>query len=88
MLYAMRIQEKIVSVVYGFHHRDRTYSYLTGFDPDYRRQSVGTILLGHAIQQSIEQHRSFDFLKGEEPYKYRWGAHDQVVHGRIITKAR
>ena len=88
MLYAMRIQEKIVSVVYGFHHRNRTYSYLTGFDPDYRRHSVGTILVGHAIRQSIEQHRSFDFLKGQEPYKYRWGAHDEVVLCRTIRKAR
>ena len=88
MLYAMRIQNKIVSVVYGFHHRDRTYSYLTGFDPDYRRHSVGTIMVGHAIRQSIESRRSFDFLKGQEPYKYRWGAHDEVVLGRTIRKAR
>ena len=86
MCYAMRIQGKIVSVVYGFRHRDRTYSYLTGFDPDYRRHSVGAILVGHAIRQSMEQHRSFDFLKGQEPYKYRWGGHDEVVLGRTICK--
>jgi CelD/BcsL family acetyltransferase involved in cellulose biosynthesis len=86
MLYALRLDGKIVSVIYGFHHRNRTYSYLSGFDPDYRRQSVGTIMIGHAVQQSLEQHRSFDFLKGQEPYKYRWGAHDEPVFGRTIRK--
>jgi CelD/BcsL family acetyltransferase involved in cellulose biosynthesis len=88
MFYALRIQGKLVSVVYGFHHRDRSYSYLSGFDPDYRRHSVGTILVGHAVQQALEQHRSFDFLKGQEPYKYRWGARDELVFSRSIRKAK
>ena len=86
MLYALRIRERIVSVIYGFTHRDRTYSYLSGFDPEYRRQSVGTIMIGHAVQQSLDEHRCFDFLRGHEPYKYRWGAHDEPVFGRTLRK--
>jgi CelD/BcsL family acetyltransferase involved in cellulose biosynthesis len=87
VLYAMRIDDRIVSVIYGFHHRNRTYSYLSGFDPEYRRQSVGTIMIGHAVQQALQQRRSFDFLKGQEPYKYRWGAHDEPVFGRTLRKS-
>ena len=71
MLHALRVSGKIVSVIYGLQRGARTYSYLSGFDPAYRRQSVGTILVGHAIEQSLKQVRSFDFLKGQEPYKYR-----------------
>jgi CelD/BcsL family acetyltransferase involved in cellulose biosynthesis len=77
-LYAARFNGNLIAVLYAFSHRKRTYFYLTGFDPEYRRFSIGTIILGHAIDKArIEGSDVFDFIRGQEPYKYRWGARDQ-----------
>jgi CelD/BcsL family acetyltransferase involved in cellulose biosynthesis len=79
-LYAARFNGKIIAALYAFRHRKRTYFYLTGFDPDYRHFSIGTIILGHAIEQARrEDSYIFDFLRGQEAYKYRWGARDQIT---------
>ena len=86
-LYGLRVEEKIVAALYGFRHNSRTYFYLNGFDPEYGHLSVASVLLGHAIDQAIrDECHVFDFLKGQEPYKYRWGARDQAIFARNIRK--
>jgi len=30
--------------------------------------------------------RRFDFLRGNEPYKYEWGAVDEPVHRLLVTR--
>jgi CelD/BcsL family acetyltransferase involved in cellulose biosynthesis len=63
---------------YGFAHRHRAYSYLTGFNPDFAFESPGVILLAHALEQAFaEGVREFHFLRGREAYKYEWGAADR-----------
>ena len=39
---------KFIAAIYGYRVRDRIYSYLSGFDPEYARQSVGAISIGYA----------------------------------------
>ena len=86
-LYALRVRERIVAVLYAFRHSKRTYFYLSGFDPEYGCLSVGSVLLCHAIEQALrDECHLFDFLRGQEPYKYRWGACDQATFTRIIKK--
>jgi CelD/BcsL family acetyltransferase involved in cellulose biosynthesis len=88
-MYALRIEQQIVDVLYGFQWRNRIYLYLSGFDPAFARMSVGTVLLGHAVQRSIDEGcQCFDFLGGRESYKYRWGAQDQEIFSRVIRKPR
>lgn len=78
-MYGLLIRGNIVGVYYGFLHRETAYAYLGGFDPDAAYFSPGTVLIGHAISQaSLEGARRLDFLRGREPYKYRWGAIDQL----------
>lgn len=48
--------------------------YNSGFDPLHARLSPGIVLLGHVIRDSIERRMpAFDFLRGEESYKYAFG---------------
>lgn len=78
-IYAFQIGEKTVGVWYGFFHHGRTYAYLCAFDPEYKFESPGAILIGHAIEEAVrEGAREFDFLRGRETYKYEWGARDRV----------
>jgi CelD/BcsL family acetyltransferase involved in cellulose biosynthesis len=86
-LYAARWNGKIVAVLYGLCHRKRMYFYLSGFDPEYAALSVGTVLLGHVIEEArSEGCDAFDFLQGREPYKYRWGARDQATFRMRLLK--
>jgi len=48
--------------------------YNSGFDPSHARLAPGIVLLGHLIRDAIERAVPvFDFLRGEEPYKYAFG---------------
>jgi GNAT acetyltransferase-like protein len=58
---------------YGFSVADTVYFYQGGRDPRWERESVGAILMGIMIRRAIERgFRTFDFLRGEEPYKLNW----------------
>ncbi|MBI2526882.1 MAG: GNAT family N-acetyltransferase [Candidatus Rokubacteria bacterium] len=48
--------------------------YNSGFDPTRARLAPGIVLLGHVIRDAIERGIAvFDFLRGEEAYKYAFG---------------
>jgi CelD/BcsL family acetyltransferase involved in cellulose biosynthesis len=48
--------------------------YNSGFDPTHSRLAPGIVLLGHVIRDAIERRVPvFDFLRGDEPYKYAFG---------------
>lgn len=72
-LYLLRVGGIVRATLYVFHYGRRAYYYLGGFDPALARYSMGTVLTAHAIRQAIaEGCVVFDFLRGDEPYKYRW----------------
>jgi CelD/BcsL family acetyltransferase involved in cellulose biosynthesis len=48
--------------------------YNSGFDPAHARLAPGIVLLAHVIQDAIGRRiTTFDFLRGEEPYKSAFG---------------
>lgn len=84
-MFALKVDGNAVAAYYGFQHAGRAVYYLGGFAPEWKRFSVGTIIVGHAIAEAIrEGAREFDFGRGREPYKYRWGAQDRFTYQREI----
>ncbi|TIM67791.1 MAG: GNAT family N-acetyltransferase, partial [Mesorhizobium sp.] len=84
----MEIDGAVVGAYYGFHHHDRAYAYLGGFDPAYASESPGAILIGKAIAEAVQDGaREFDFLRGRESYKYSWGAKDRWTIQRVWTRS-
>lgn len=71
---SLECDAKPVSAVYAFHVRGILFFYQTGMDTAMARLNVGEILLGMVIEDSIERLHchEFDFLRGNEEYKYRW----------------
>ncbi|MCZ6872637.1 MAG: GNAT family N-acetyltransferase [bacterium] len=59
-----------------------TYAaYNAGYHPDYSHLSAGIVLFADRIRSAIERHFTcFDFLRGDEPYKYRFGATDRPIY--------
>jgi CelD/BcsL family acetyltransferase involved in cellulose biosynthesis len=83
----MRLEGRVVGAYYGLGDRTRAYAYLGGFDPAHAFESPGTILVGHAIEAAIgEGAREFHFLRGQEPYKYEWGARDRHSLRRTLLR--
>lgn len=75
---ALRFKETIVATLYAFQKGSVLYCYLSGFDSERAYYSPGAILLEHVIEAAIRSGlREVDFLRGEEPYKYLWGATDR-----------
>jgi CelD/BcsL family acetyltransferase involved in cellulose biosynthesis len=87
-MYAMRRNGTIIAVLYGFAHHGVTYYYLSGYDPDFERLSIGNVIVAHAIDEAIrEGAHTFDFLRGAEEYKYSWGATDRMNRRRQFFRA-
>jgi len=63
--------------------------YNSGFHPDRASLAPGLVLLGHLIRDAIARgKRRFDFLRGEERYKYEFGPTAEAVFRVTIGPAR
>jgi CelD/BcsL family acetyltransferase involved in cellulose biosynthesis len=70
----------------NFDYLNRIWVYNSGLDRRFLELSPGWVLLGYLLQWANENKRSeFDFMRGEEEYKYRFGAVDRfVVRARVV----
>ena len=62
--------------------------YNSGHDPEYRYYSVGLLLHSLCLRDALEGgYRYFDFLRGNEPYKYRLGGSDHQLYRITLHRA-
>lgn len=86
-LYILEIDGKPAAAIYGFAFGGSFYYYLGGFEPDWGKLSVSTVLIAQSIDDAVEGGLlRYDFLRGDEPYKQKWGAapsdNRRVIIGR------
>jgi CelD/BcsL family acetyltransferase involved in cellulose biosynthesis len=61
--------------------------YNSGLDFRFREYSPGWVLLGYLLQWANENRRNiFDFMRGDEEYKYKFGAIDRRVMRVTLTR--
>ncbi|MGI9456312.1 MAG: GNAT family N-acetyltransferase [Aeoliella sp.] len=84
-----------VAAEYHFAGGRTTYAYQGGLDPDRLDEEPGRLSMIRSLQHAItEGHRTFDLLRGDEPYKAHWRAtpketfHVQVIPSRAGAKWR
>jgi CelD/BcsL family acetyltransferase involved in cellulose biosynthesis len=64
----------------SFDYLDRIWVYNSGLDRKFQEYSPGWVLLGYLLKWANEHgRREFDFMRGNEDYKYRFGAVDRHV---------
>jgi CelD/BcsL family acetyltransferase involved in cellulose biosynthesis len=86
-MYATRVAGRIVAVFYGFAHAGTVYYYLSGYEPELEKLSIGTLIVAHALERAaVDGATTFDFLRGAEEYKYAWGASDRMNRRRQIFR--
>ncbi len=82
-----RREEAIVGVLYGFWWQDTFAGYQSGWDPTLARHSMGSVLVMHALERAADEGaHTFDFLRGREPYKYRFGARDRCDRTWLVPR--
>jgi CelD/BcsL family acetyltransferase involved in cellulose biosynthesis len=86
-LFLMRLDGRRVAGSLCFKYGERYFGYNSGYDPACRALAVG--LLNHAmcLERVIEGGAHyFDFMRGNEPYKYDLGAKDREIHHVVIRR--
>jgi CelD/BcsL family acetyltransferase involved in cellulose biosynthesis len=78
--------DRVAGACLGFQLRGRAYHYIAGFDPELQEFAVGHLMLQQIIERAASDGAyEFDFLRGEEDYKRRWGGASRPQY-RIQTR--
>lgn len=74
-LYFLTVNDEPITALFCFEYNQRMYGTLTGLNPDYFEYSVGNITFAKVIEECIQKKiKEFDFMKGSELYKFKYGA--------------
>lgn len=75
-----------IAALLSFETDRARYCYLSGFDPEFSRLGPGKFLMWKDILAArAAGRREYDLLRGQEKYKYRWGARDRWNSRLVIT---
>jgi len=88
-LMQMHLDGRPVASLLSFDYADTISLYNSGFEPagPYAYLSPGNVLIAIAIRYAIELGRkTFDFMRGDEEYKYRFGAHDTAIYQIVLRR--
>jgi CelD/BcsL family acetyltransferase involved in cellulose biosynthesis len=71
-----------------FETADGYLYYNAGVDPDARELSPGVLMVYAYVERALATGKArLDFMRGDEPYKYEWGAQDEPIQ-RILVRRR
>jgi CelD/BcsL family acetyltransferase involved in cellulose biosynthesis len=74
-LWMLWLEERPAAALFCLEQAGSVSLYNSGFDPEARALSPGVVLIARTIEDAIARgFRRYDFLRGEEPYKYGFGA--------------
>ena len=82
----LEVGGKKAAGAFNFDYGNRLWGYNSGVNREFIELSPGWVLLSHTLQWACEHGRSeFDFMRGNEEYKYRFGARDRsVMRGKVV----
>jgi CelD/BcsL family acetyltransferase involved in cellulose biosynthesis len=88
-LYFIELNGVRAASVFCFDYQNEILVYNSGYDPaQFAHLSPGIVLVGYCIQHAIQLGRTrFDFLRGDEDYKFRFGAIPEPVSRLHILRS-
>ncbi|MBW3616868.1 MAG: GNAT family N-acetyltransferase [Proteobacteria bacterium] len=87
-LHALRHAGRIGAVVLALEGKGALHFFISGFDPALTDLGPGTLLLGDMVgEAAAEGLGELRFLRGQERYKYHWGAQDRPTLRRVFERA-
>jgi CelD/BcsL family acetyltransferase involved in cellulose biosynthesis len=86
-LWLLELDDRPRAALYGFRFGGVESFYQSGRDPDLEHESLGMALLTHAIRSALDdQIPELNFLRGHEPYKYRFATDDRGLESVCVTR--
>jgi CelD/BcsL family acetyltransferase involved in cellulose biosynthesis len=83
----LTVGDRRIAAGIHFETSDGLLFYNAGIDPDARELSPGVVMTWAYIRRSLERGlRRFDFLRGDESYKYEWGAVDEPIQRLLVRR--
>lgn len=83
----LKMNDQKAATLFAFEYDNRFLLYNSGYDPDiFAHLSPGWVLLAYTIQYAIAAgNKLFDFMQGDEEYKFRFGSQEYKVM-RVVVK--
>jgi CelD/BcsL family acetyltransferase involved in cellulose biosynthesis len=86
-LYFMEVESKRVAAALCFDYGTSRFLYNSGYNQEYGYYSVGLLLKAFTVKDAIEEGKEYyDFLRGNEPYKYDLGGEDKPLYRMTVTR--
>jgi CelD/BcsL family acetyltransferase involved in cellulose biosynthesis len=82
----LRVNGVAAAAAFNFDYGGKLWGYNSAVNRDFLELSPGWVLLAHQIRWACEhRHTEMDFMRGDEDYKYRFGAVDRHVMRARLT---
>ena len=77
-----------IAAALNFDYENKLWGYNAGVNRDFMDLSPGWVLLGHVLEWCCQNGRyEFDFMRGDEDYKYRFGGVNKYVMRSKLTRS-
>jgi CelD/BcsL family acetyltransferase involved in cellulose biosynthesis len=87
-LWLLEVDGEAIAAWYGWRLGGRYAYYNGGFDPESSALRPGLILLAGVIRSALEEGADeFDFLLGDESYKFRFAERSRTVHNVTVARS-
>ena len=86
-LFFMEIEGSRVASAMTFEYGSSRLLYNSGYNPEFGYYSVGLLLKALSVKDAIEEGKTrYDFLRGNEPYKYHLGGIDKSIYNMVVSR--
>jgi hypothetical protein len=87
-LYFLTIDNEPIAVELNLEYSGKMYCHLKGFDPNYSKFRVGSLLTLKVLEECIAKGiAEYDFMQGAEAYKFEWtNKFRQSVNIKLVNK--
>lgn len=84
----LEVEGRPIAAEYHLLGNNRLYAYQSGIDPERLDYEPGRLAVAATVARAIELgRRSYDFLRGDEPYKAHWRAMPMpMIEARVVPR--
>ncbi|MBN1540584.1 GNAT family N-acetyltransferase [candidate division KSB1 bacterium] len=88
-MHSLRIDGEPIAYNYGLEYHNRFYGLQMAYDPEWKKLSVGWVLLYKTIENCIENGlQEIDTLIGTEPWKYELGSQNRHAMRLLVLQSK
>jgi hypothetical protein len=83
----LRVGDRRIAAGVHLETPDEFLYFNAGVDPDARELSPGVVMVARYVERALAAgKRRLDFLRGNESYKYEWGAADEPIQRLLVRR--